>query len=279
MNSKFKIQNSKFLRIFRGKKFVIKCGGSLLETQATAGNILDDLVALKKSGVLPVLVHGGSVQADNELKCAGITPRRIRGLRITCPETLKIIERCFTKINTDTVHAIITRGAHAVGFSSRHGSVIHAKRMLVNGEDIGHVGAVTKIDTQRLEEIIPDAIPVIASLGVDADGCILNINADHIATRLALALSAEKLIFLTDVSGVMLDPADESTLISTLHADHARELIENKIIAEGMIPKVESALEAIEAGLPKVHLISGKNPHCLLTEIFTDQGCGTQIIP
>ncbi|MEW6202222.1 MAG: acetylglutamate kinase [bacterium] len=279
MNSKSIVQNSKFLRIFRGKKFVIKCGGSLLEDPATADNILDDLVLLKESGILPVLVHGGSVQADNELKCAGITPRRIRGLRITCSETLKIIERCFTEINTDTVNAIIKRGAHAVGFSGSYGSVIHAEQMLINGEDIGHVGAITRIDTQRLDEIIPDAIPVIASLGVDADGCVLNINADHIATRLALALTAEKLIFLTDVCGVMLDPADESTLISTLHADHARELIENKTVAEGMIPKVESALEAIEAGLPKVHLISGKKPHCLLTEIFTDQGCGTQIIP
>ena len=279
MNTQLSIHDSKYLQLFRGKRFVVKCGGSLLEDNETAGIILDDLVLLKRSGIHPILVHGGSVQADRELENAGIVPRRIRGLRVTCDETLKIIERCFTQLNTDTVQQLISRGVNAIGFSGKHGALIKADRMQLNGEDIGFVGNVTDFDIQRLEKIVTDAIPVIASLGVDANGGVLNINADHIATRLAVAIAAEKLVILTDVNGVMLNPDDETTLISTLSVAQARELIEKKVIAAGMIPKVESALEAISAGLPKVHLINGKIPHSLLNEIFTDQGCGTQIVP
>ncbi|MEW5945678.1 MAG: acetylglutamate kinase [bacterium] len=269
----------KYIRLFRGKRFVIKCGGSLLEHPQTREGVLDDVALLALAGIRPILVHGGSVQADRELELAGIPCRRVKGLRVTCDRTLRVVERCFGHINGATVAGLRNRGVEAAGFSGKNGGLILAEKMLVDNEDIGHVGAVTAVASGKLDSLDDRAVPVVSSLGVDAGGNTLNVNADYVAAGIAHAVNAEKLILLTDVPGILLDPADDSSLVSTLKVKDAEKMIKDRVINSGMIPKVESAVEAVGKGLPKVHLISGKKPHSLLYEIFTDEGCGTQIIP
>lgn len=268
----------RYIEEFQGKRFVVKCGGSLLEDRATGALILDDLAILTRCGVRLALVHGGGVQANREMQEAGIKPCRYKGLRITDDQTLAIIERCFRQLNDSIVDRLKFRGVNAAGFCGRHGGLIRAARMAPDGKDIGHVGDVTGISEPVLETLAPDALPVVASLGVAPDGGTLNINADYVASRLALQLNAEKLILLTDVAGVMRDKNDESTLISSLTTGQARALIADNTIDAGMIPKIESAISMIEAGLNKLHMISGRVPHALAREIFTDEGCGTQIV-
>jgi len=267
----------KFLREFMGRRFIIKCGGSLLEDAAAGAGILDDVALLKKEGIKPALVHGGSVQADCEMEAAGIRPRRYKGLRITDEQTIEILDRCFGELNLKIVDSLRERGVGAVGFSGSRGGLIRGGRMRPDGVDIGLVGDVTGIDRAAWESA-GDKIPVVASLGVDEDGRTLNINADYVATQLALLTAADKLILMTDVDGVMLDPSKPETLIPTLTVGRARKLIEEGAVSRGMIPKIESAVRAVEQGLPKIHLINGRTPHSLLYEIFTEQGIGTQII-
>ncbi|HOO56301.1 MAG TPA: acetylglutamate kinase [bacterium] len=270
----------KYLKKFRGKHFVIKCGGSLIENPETGKIILDDVAMLKKEGIHPVLVHGGSVQANNEMKAEGIEPRRYKGLRITCDRTIKVLEKCFGELNKKLVNELNNRGVKAIGFSGRDGDLIQAEKMnLLDGVDLGWVGDMTGIRHDAWSTVTNRQIPVIASLGVGSEGNVLNINADYIATKLALVLKAQKLFLVTDVNGVLLDPENPDTLISSLTVEKARELIENGNIGSGMIPKIESAINTIEQGLPKIHMINGKIPHCILYEIFTDTGIGTEIVP
>jgi acetylglutamate kinase len=269
----------KFFREFEGRVFVIKCGGSLLEDAATGAAILDDIAILKKEGVNPVLVHGGSVQADADMKAAGIIPERYKGLRITDEKTIEILDRCFGVVNRGLVESLRQRGVEAAGFSgARGGGLIRGERMKPDGVDIGLVGDVTGIDGVAWESAA-GRLPVVSSLGMDPEGKTLNINADYVATQLALLIRADKLILMTDVDGVMLDPAKPETLISTLTVWRARKLIGEGAISRGMIPKIESAVRAIEQGLHKIHMINGRTPHSLLLEVLTDRGVGTQIVP
>lgn len=268
----------KYLELFRGGWFVIKCGGSLVEDPATGAAILDDIAFLKRAGINPALVHGGSVQADRDMEAAGIVPRRYKGLRITCDRTIGILDRCFGDLNRRLMEALRERGVDAVGFSGSAG-LIRAEKMRLDDVDLGCVGDMTDIDRGVWNSLTGSQVPVIASLGIDGAGRVLNINADYVATKLALLIRAEKLVLMTDVRGVMLDPGKPETLIPTLTVSRARELIKEGTIARGMIPKMESAVRAIEDGLPKIHMIDGREPHGLLFEIFTDQGIGTQIVP
>ncbi len=267
----------KFVKSFKDKRFVIKCGGSLLEDTSTGSGILDDIALLKKNGIEPVLVHGGSVQADNEMKAAGIKPERYKGLRITDPETMEILDRCFGDLNRSLVSSLVGRGVAATGFSGARGGLILGERMTPDGVDIGLVGDVTGIDFDIWKSAL-GTVPVVSSLGVDPEGRTLNINADYVATQLALHIKADKLILMTDVDGVMLDPAKPDTLVSTLTVARARQMIADGAISRGMIPKIESAVRAVEQGLPRIHMINGRKPHSLLLEIFTDHGVGTMIV-
>ena len=269
----------KYLEEFDGSTFVVKCGGALLEDEAAGALVLDDLALLSRAGVRTMLVHGGSVQADCDMAESGIEPKRYKGLRITCDRTMEILERCFGALNRRIVELLRERGIEAVGFSGpENGGLLVAEKLHPDGVDIGRVGHVTDVRAQLLNALRRDALPVVSSLGVDADGCALNINADYAATQLALRIGARKLILLTDVRGVLLDRNDPSSLISTLTCSHARKLIEDKVIEAGMIPKIESAVGAVEAGLNKLHIVSGAAPHALARELFTDEGCGTQIV-
>ena len=269
----------RYIGEFQGKVFVVKAGGALLEDRATGALILDDLAILCRCGVRPVLVHGGGVQADRDLVQAGVEVCRYKGLRVTCDKTMEIIQRCFCQLNDSIVERLKFRGVNAVGFSGRRGGgLVRAERMRPDGQDIGHVGDVTGLHSELLDELPPGALPVVASLGVDEDNNVLNINADYVAAPLALHLNAEKLILLTDVVGVLRDRHDPATLIPTLTTALARELIADGTIDAGMVPKVESIVRMVESGLKRVHMISGRVPHALAREIFTDEGCGTQIL-
>jgi acetylglutamate kinase len=271
--------SAKYIREFEGKTFVIKSGGALVEDAATGAAILDDLALLNRAGVRAIFVHGGSVQADRDMQAAGIEPKRYKGLRITCDRTIEILERCFGALNAEIVAGLRERGVNAAGFSgARGGGLLRAEVLRPDGVDIGNVGDVKSVRADLLDALPPDALPVVSSLGVAADGSALNINADYAATTLALQINAEKLILLTDVPGVLLDRNDPSTLVSTLTCAEARRLIENRTIDFGMIPKIESAVRTVEAGLRKLHIISGAAPHALAREVFTDEGCGTQIV-
>jgi len=269
----------KYIEEFAGRVFVVKCGGALIEDAEVSAGILDDLALLNRAGIRILLVHGASVQADREMEAAGIVPRRYKGLRITCDRTIEILERCFTALNADVAGRLRARGVNAVCFSGTlGGGLLVAQRMTPDCVDIGHVGDVTSVRAELLDALPDDALAVVSSLGVGPDGRALNVNADYAATRLALDIAAEKLILLTDVPGVLLDRADPASLVPTLTCSHARKLIEEKIIASGMIPKIESAVRTVEAGLNKLHIIDGAAPHALAREIFTDEGCGTQIV-
>lgn len=272
-------EGGKYLESFRGEVFVIKCGGSLVENLETGRAILDDIAFLKQNGIHPALVHGGSVQADKDMEAAGILPRRHRGLRITCDRTIRILENCFGSLNETLVERLKKRGVNAVGFSGARGGLILAEKMRLDDVDLGWVGDVSGVNMAAWNSLGGSGLPVIASLGVDPGGNTLNINADYVATRLALGVGARKLILMTDVDGVFLDQNDKHTLTPTLTVSRARELIASGAISGGMIPKIESALRTIEQGIPKIHMINGHTPHSLLLEIFTSKGIGTQIIP
>jgi len=270
----------KYLDEFRGRFFVVKCGGSLMEDPSTGLAILEDIALLKKEGINPVLVHGGSVQADREMEAAGIQPKRYKGLRHTCERTIEILDRCFGALNSRIVEELKSRGADAAGFSGASGGgLIEADIIRPDGVDIGLVGDMTGLNRPLWDSILNNQLPVVSSLGVSSQGLTLNINADYVATKLALEIGADKLILMTDVAGVMLDPKDPSTLISSLTVSRARELIADGSIGSGMIPKIESATRAIESGLRKIHMINGRVSHSLLLEIFTDHGVGTEIKP
>jgi acetylglutamate kinase len=268
----------KYLSAYRGRWFVIKCGGSLLEEEAVGAAVMDDIALIRKSGINLALVHGGGVQADRDMAAAGIEPRRHKGLRITCDRTIGILSRCFGDMNRNIVELLHARGVDAVGFTGAKGGLVRGEKMRVDDVDLGFVGDMTGLDRAAWDSI-GGRLPVISSLGVDAGGNTLNINADYVATKLALLVQAEKLILMTDVDGVMLDPEKPETLISVLSVSLASEMIAEGAISRGMIPKIESAITAVEQGLPKIHMINGRIPHSLIYEIFTDRGIGTQIVP
>jgi acetylglutamate kinase len=251
-----------------------------MEDPSTSLAILDDIALLKREGINPVLVHGGSVQADREMEAAGIQPKRHKGLRHTCERTIEILDRCFGSLNARIVDELKARGADAAGFSGASGGgLVKADIIRPDGVDIGLVGDMTSLNRPLWDSILNNQLPVVSSLGVSPDGLTLNINADYVATKLALEIGADKLILMTDVAGVMLDPKDPSTLISSLTVSRARELISDGSIGSGMIPKIESAVRAVESGLRKIHMINGRAPHSLLLEVFTDLGVGTEIKP
>ncbi len=259
------------------RNIVVKCGGSLIENERTGSGILDDIARITGAGTRPVLVHGGSVQADRDMEAAGIEPRRYKGLRITCEKTIAILDRCFGRLNGEIVEKLKSRGVAAVGFSGTKGSLIRAEVITPDGVDIGLVGDMTGIDRDAWAGAPPEAVPVVASLGVDSQGRTLNINADYVATRLALEIKAEKLILMTDVDGVLLDVENPGSRIPELNIEKARSLIEDGTIAKGMIPKIESAIRAIEDGIPEIIMINGRTPGALFTALDGTQATGTRI--
>lgn len=270
-----------YIRRYSGKTFVIKYGGAAMVDEALKQQVMQDLVLMHYVGLRPVLVHGGGPEITEAMKRHGKEPKFVNGLRFTDEETIEIVEMVLAgKTNKGIVSLIQRQGGQAVGLSGKDADLLVARRMLVDGADLGYVGEITKVNTGLLDLLAREGyIPVISSVAVGPEGETLNINADHVAGRVAGELKAEKLILLTDVLGILDDVADPGSLLSEIDARGARRLLETGKADRGMIPKVESCLMALEGGVPRTHIIDGRVPHALLNEVFTDRGVGTMIVP
>jgi len=276
-----------YIQRFYGKTFVVKFGGSAMVDEELKTGFAQDVVLLKYVGINPVVVHGGGPQIDQVLEKMGIASRFVRGMRVTDQQTIDIIEMVLVgKVNKEIVSLINRHGGMAVGLSGKDGGLIQARKMNLtvsssNGEppeiiDIGMVGEIVGINPKVINSLDEAKfIPVIAPVGAGEQGETYNINADLVAGQIAEALGAEKLILLTDVAGVR-DKKGE--LVSTLKINQARKLIQEGVVAEGMIPKVECCMEALKGGVGKTHIIDGRVKHAVLLEIFTEEGVGTEVV-
>ena len=271
-----------YLQAFQGRTLVIKYGGAAMEKADLKEQFARDVLLLRLVGLRPVIVHGGGPQIGALMKRLGKEPQFVGGMRVTDPETMDLVEMMLGgKINKEIVGLINVHGAHAVGLSGKDGNLLRARKRLhklPDGStvDIGLVGDVEAVNGDMIRLLVESGlIPVIAPIGVGAAGETYNINADLVAGDVAAALRAEKLIHLTDVQGIQ---GDDGKLISRLTKREAERLIKANVIDGGMLPKVESALKAIEGGAAKAHIIDGRVPHAVLLEVFTHEGIGTEIV-
>jgi acetylglutamate kinase len=263
-----------YIRRFYGKVLVVKYGGHAMEADDLKDSFAQDVALLKYVGMNPVIVHGGGPQIDAELQKAGIVPRFIRGLRVTDAATMDIVEMVLVgRINKEIVALLNRHGGNAVGLSGKDGELVVARKR--RPQDLGFVGDVVGVNA-RVIEALAGFVPVIAPVAADADGVTYNINADVVAGKIGEALRAEKLILLTDVEGVK---DRRGTLVDTLPADAAADMIRDGTIAGGMIPKIECCLEAMRGGVRQAHIIDGRVRHALLLEVLTSRGVGTEIMP
>jgi len=273
-----------YLRRFKGKVVVVKYGGSAM-TSPTEEGLLLDLIFLETVGVRPVLVHGGGHAISRRMEEEGLEAKFVQGLRVTDERTMKIVEETlFGEVNKGLVEGIKKLGGRAEGLSGKEHKILHVRRHKVKVQDyeldIGFVGDVRKVEPEPILRLCGrGVIPVVAPIGLGEDGRAYNVNADTAAGEIAVALGAEKLAFLTDVEGILRDPDDPGSLISTLPVGDVEELIGRGTIKGGMIPKVRACAEAVRRGVPKAHIVDGRVPHALLLEMFTDKGVGTEIVP
>jgi len=275
-----------YIRCFSGMTIVIKYGGHAMVDKQLKEDFARDITLMKFIGINPVIVHGGGPQINLVLDQMGILPKFVRGMRLTDEHTMDVVEMVLGgKVNKEIVAGINRQGGKAVGLSGKDGGLIAAKKLhLFYQEDAdkppeiidpGLVGQVTKISSDVIDTLVErDFIPVIAPVGAGENGETYNINADLVASAIAQALSAGRLIFLTDIDGVMDDQGD---LISSIKAERIKKMVDNKTISGGMIPKIECALEALNSGVDKVHIINGRKKHAVIMELFTDKGIGTEV--
>jgi len=266
-----------YIRRFAGKVLVIKYGGHAMETAELKDAFAEDVALLKYVGMNPVVVHGGGPQIDAAVKQAGITPRFVRGMRVTDAATMDIVEQVLAgKISGEIVADLNRHGARAVGLSGKDGELVVARKRTA-AEDLGLVGDVVGVNPEVIEALEARGfVPVIAPTAADAAGQTFNINADVVAGKIAEARRAEKLILLTDIEGVK---DRDGALVSTLTAEEAERLIADGIITGGMIPKIECCIEALRGGVKQAHVIDGRVRHALLLEVLTSQGVGTEVVP
>jgi acetylglutamate kinase len=268
-----------YIERFNRKVVVIKYGGSAMANETLQKQVIQDAVLLKLVGFKPIIVHGGGKAISSWVEKAGMEPQFVNGLRVTDEPTLEIAEMVLNRVNKTLVRMISELGVRSVGISGKDGGLLHVHKKYSNGEDIGFVGEVDRVNPKVIEDLIAnDYLPVICPIGFDDKYDTYNINADDAACAIAKAMKAEKLAFLTDVPGVYRDPKDPSSLIYELPYEELEELMNNGCIGGGMLPKLRSCKDAIENGVSRVHIMDGKIPHCVLLEIFTNRGIGTAIM-
>ncbi len=273
-----------FIQKFHGETIVIKYGGNAMVDEDLKQSFARDIVLMKLIGINPIVVHGGGPQINSFLEKLDIESKFIDGIRITDERTMEIVQMVLGGlVNKEIVTQLCSAGGKAIGITGKDGNLIKAKKLRLQSNDsekdhvdVGLVGEIESVDTDILRNLTENnIIPVIAPIGVGDKGESYNINADTVAGKVAEYLNAEKLVLLTNTSGVL----DESgQVLSVLSRDQVEELTQSKLISEGMIPKVECALSAIENGVNSVQIIDGRISHCLLLELFTDSGIGTQIV-
>lgn len=266
-----------YIKKFRGKEVLIKYGGAALTYESVRDNVLHDLVFMNYVGIKPILIHGGGHFITENLKKKGIQSQFINGLRVTDKATVETVTETLADINKEIAHDLNRFGARAIGLSGHDADILHVVKNTENG-DIGYVGDVVHVNIGPLKELTEfNIIPVIYPIGIDEGGEAYNVNADEAAAEIAAAMKVQKLIVLTNVQGIMRDPQDEKTLISSVPTKDVQDLIDRKIVTGGMIPKVKACIAALEGGVKKAHIIDGRIKHSLLLEIFTDKGIGTEI--
>ena len=279
------IESLPYIREFYHQVFVIKYGGHAMEDEILKRGFALDMVLLKYVGLNPIIVHGGGPQIGQFLKKMGIDSQFVGGLRVTDSATMDVVEMVLAgKVNKEIVHLINQAGGIAVGLSGKDGKLIEAEKISLEEEelkdrpseiiDLGHVGKVVSINKEILS-VLNNFIPVIAPIGVGKNGETLNINADLVASKIAISLKAKKLILLTDVPGVL---NEEGRLIPSITLEDAKRLLDDDLIKGGMLPKLKGAIDAVENGVEKAHIIDGRLPHAVLLEVFTARGIGTEIV-
>ncbi|MBN2301135.1 MAG: acetylglutamate kinase [Lentisphaerae bacterium] len=273
-----------YIQRFRDAIIVVKFGGSAMEVPANAQSVMADIAFMECAGMSPVIVHGGGKAISRGLTKQGIKSEFIQGLRVTSDETIKVVEQVLVdEVGPAIVSLLTARGAKAASINGKTVFKVIKKSELdaITGKSVnwGLVGDPSEVDTDAISALIADEIiPVISPLGIGPDNKTHNINADEAATAVARALKARKLAFLSDVPGLLRNTSDPKSIISTLTITDVDKLIKEGVIAGGMLPKVRSAIAALEAGVKKIHIVDGRMPHSLLLEIFTDQGVGTEIV-
>lgn len=280
-----------YIQRFKGKTFVVKLSGKVTEDRERLISIAEELALMHQVGIRLCVIHGGGKQLTELASRMGVEQTIIEGRRVTDDETLEMAKMIFAgKINTDILAALRHRGVEAVGLSGVDGNIVHAERRppkeILNREtgeseqvDFGHVGDILEIDVRLLTVLLDQGyLPVISSLGADAEGTVFNINADTVASEIAIRLETEKLVLLTDVDGIFLRAGDAETKLSRLTVDEAEALIKDGTATGGMVPKLQNIIELLRRGVKSAHIINGNSRNALLAEVFTDEGTGTMIL-
>jgi len=265
-----------YIKRTSGKKVVIKYGGAAMTDPKLREQVASDIVLMKLVGINPVIVHGGGPEITSYMERLDMKVEFFNGLRVTTDEAMELVRMVLVgKVNPELVGAINVHGRYAVGVSGDDGNLVTAKQ---RDPRLGRVGDVTAIDTTIIDKLIEDDfIPVVATVAAGEDGGSYNVNADSVASELAVALDADKVIFLTDVDGLYADFEDPASLISALTPDEAEEMIVNDLLGGGMVPKVAACVAALRGGVRRAHILNGTVPHALLLEVYTDEGVGTMI--
>ena len=271
-----------YVRKFAGETVVIKYGGSAMIDERLKKAVIKDVAMLKYLGLKPIIVHGGGKEITATLERMGKKTLFVDGLRVTDSETAKVAEMVLSgSIGKSLVENLESVGIRACGINGKDGHTLSARKKIDDkGRDLGFVGEIEKVDSTLINTLLEaDFVPVISPVGVDSFSQTYNVNADYAASAIAGALNAQKLVFMTDVEGILRDKDDPKSIIRKMNVREATELIADGTIKGGMIPKVECCLDAIEKGVKSVHVLDGRLPHSILLEIFTAEGIGTMLIP
>ena len=268
-----------YIQKFNRRIIVVKYGGSAMSNEELQKNVIKDVTLLKLVGFKPIIVHGGGKEISRWVGKVGKEAKFVNGLRVTDEETMEIAEMVLNKVNKSLVTMVQELGVKAVGISGKDGGLLKVDKKYSDGQDIGFVGDIKEVNAKILYDMLEnDFLPIVAPIGLDDNFQTYNINADDAACAIAKAVGAEKLAFLTDIEGLYKDINDKSSFISRLSASQADKLIADGFIGGGMLPKLTNCTSAIKNGVNRVHILDGRIPHCLLLEIFTNNGVGTAII-
>ncbi|MFH1783176.1 MAG: acetylglutamate kinase [Candidatus Omnitrophota bacterium] len=276
--SKVLIEAFPYIKAYSNRVFVIKYGGSALVDPEIKKRVLQDIIFMSYVGIRPVIVHGGGPFINKEMDRLGKKVEFKNGLRVTTEEDVAIVNKVLSELNHSIAEEINALGGRAVSLNTTKKDIIKSK-LHEKTEDLGLVGEVDNIGVDAIRKAgRPRTVPIISPVGIGDDGKLHNVNADDVASEIAVSLKAAKLVLLTDVKGIMKDKTNEDTLIPSIKMEEVDDYIKNNIIQGGMIPKVKSCTNALEGGVGKTHIIDGRIPHSLLLEIFTDKGIGTEIV-
>ena len=268
-----------YIQKFNHKIIVVKYGGSAMSNEELQRNVIKDVTLLKLVGFKPIIVHGGGKEISRWVGKVGKEAQFVNGLRVTDDETMEIAEMVLGRVNKRLVTMVEELGVKAIGLSGKDGQMLQVEKKYSEGQDIGYVGNITSVNPKVLFDLLEKGyLPIISPIGLDENFATYNINADDAACAIAKAIGADKLVFLTDIEGLYKDINDKESFISRITATEADNLIEEGFIGGGMLPKLNNCTSAVKNGVNRVHILDGRIPHCLLLEIFTNEGVGTAIV-